>query len=86
MRVVKGSGNIYRDLGFADADSMLRKAGIVDRIEQIIRAKKIKPATAASIGEIDVSTLELWLRGRFGDVSEDELERCLETIEAQGDS
>lgn len=72
MRVVKGSGNIYRDLGFADADSMLRKAEIVHRIEQIIRTKKIKLPIAASLGGIDVSTLKLWLRGRFGDVSEDE--------------
>ena len=34
------SGNVYKDLGFKDADAMLAKARIVSEIARIIRARQ----------------------------------------------
>ena len=45
----EGSGNVYRDLGFRDAEEMLVKAKLVHKISEIIRAKGLTQMEAAKI-------------------------------------
>ena len=35
----EGSGNVYRDLGFPDAEGMLVKARLVSKVADIIRGR-----------------------------------------------
>jgi predicted XRE-type DNA-binding protein len=44
-----GSGNVYKDLGFKDAEAMLAKARIVAEIVRIIRARRLTQTAAARI-------------------------------------
>ena len=79
--VEKGSGNVFADLGLADADTHLLKANLVARIGEAIRAAKLTQKTAAvrlGISQPDVSRL---LRGDFRDYS---LERLLRLLLALG--
>ena len=43
--VERGSGNVFADLGFPDADAHLVKADLVSRIDDIVRGRGIaRPA------------------------------------------
>ena len=43
------SGNVYKDLGFKDAEAMLAKARIVAEIVRIVRARRLTQTAAAEI-------------------------------------
>ena len=64
-----GSENLFADLGYADPETHLLKAGLVTRIRDIISANKLNQTEAAvrmGLSQPDVSRL---LRGQFRDVS-----------------
>jgi predicted XRE-type DNA-binding protein len=67
------SGNVYADLGFADAGEMLAKARIVDQIGRIIQARKLTQTQAAAILEIDQPKVSAMLRGHFKGYSQERL-------------
>ena len=74
---VRGTGNIFADLGYADADTHLLKAGLVSRIHDVVIDQKLTQSEAAKrmgISQPDVSRL---LRGQFRDVSVERLMRIL---------
>ncbi len=76
-RVEKSSGNVFADLGRPDADTHLLKAELVNRIDEIIRRRRITQAEAArllGLSQPDVSRL---LRGYFRDFSVERLLRLL---------
>lgn len=73
----RGSKNIFADLGYADAETHLLKAGLVTRIRDIISESKLTQTDAAKrmgLSQPDVSRL---LRGQFRDVSVERLMRML---------
>ena len=79
--VEPGSGNVFADLGLPDADAHLVKAGLVTRIDAIVRQRGITQAEAArqlGLSQPDVSRL---LRGDFREYS---LERLLRLLTALG--
>ena len=47
------TGNVFADLGLADAGEHLIKAGLVVRIGRIIRERKLTQAAAAELMGID---------------------------------
>jgi hypothetical protein len=49
MEVEMGTGNVYADLGFADADEMLIKAQLVSKIAEIIKRKGLTQTQAAQL-------------------------------------
>ena len=49
IEIHEGSGNVYRDLGFPDAEGMLVKAQLVSKIGEIIRSKGLTQIEAAKI-------------------------------------
>ena len=75
--VHKGSGNVYRDLGYADADEMLVKAQLVAKISEIIRSQELTRVEAARILGVTQPELSDLLRGQFRGISERKLTECL---------
>lgn len=73
----EGSGNVYRDLGFPDADEMLVKAQLVSKIREIIRDRGLTQVEAAAILGLPQPKLSGILRGQFRGVSERKLIDCL---------
>jgi predicted XRE-type DNA-binding protein len=76
----EGSGNVYRDLGFRDAEEMLVKAKLVHKISEIIRAKGLTQMEAAKILGLTQPKLSGILRGQFRGVSERKLIDCLTSL------
>lgn len=80
MKIERSSGNVFADLGFADADAHLLKAELVTRIDRIIRERGLKQVEAAKLlglGQPDVSRL---LRGNFREFSMERLLRLLTVL------
>ena len=77
FEIHEGSGNVYRDLGFPDADEMLVKAQLVTKIREIIRSKSLTQVEAAKILGLPQPKLSGILRGQFRGVSERKLIDCL---------
>lgn len=76
----EGSGNVYRDLGVADADEMLVKAQLVAKIREIIGARSMTQVDAARIVGLPQPKLSGILRGQFRGVSERKLIDCLTSL------
>lgn len=75
--IVRGSENIFADLGYADAETHLLKAGLMSRIQEVINAQKMTQTVAAKrmgLSQPDVSRL---LKGHFRDISVERLMRML---------
>jgi predicted XRE-type DNA-binding protein len=75
--VEMGSGNVYADLGYDDADEMLIKAQLVAKIAEIIKRKGVTQTQAAALLEMPQPKLSNLLSGRFRGVSERRLMDCL---------
>ncbi len=78
--VEHGSGNVFADLGLPDADAHLLKAGLVARIDAIVRRRGLTQTEAArllGLSQPDVSRL---LRGDFRQYSLERLLRLLTTL------
>jgi predicted XRE-type DNA-binding protein len=77
MDVEMGSGNVYADLGYADADEMLIKAQLVAKIAEIIKRKGLTQTQAAELLGMAQPKLSNLLRGQFRGFSERRLMDCL---------
>lgn len=76
-----GSGNVFADLGFPDAEEMLVKSTLVHKIDRIVRDRgltQVETAKLLGIEQPDVSNL---LRGRMRGYSVDRLLRFLATLD-----
>jgi predicted XRE-type DNA-binding protein len=78
--VHQGSGNVYRDLGFANAEEMLVKAQLVSKISEIIRGKGLTQTEAAKVLGLTQPKLSGILRGQFRGISERKLIDCLTSL------
>ncbi|HKM91349.1 MAG TPA: helix-turn-helix transcriptional regulator [Candidatus Acidoferrales bacterium] len=75
--IEKGSGNVYADLGYGDAEGMLVKVQLVAKIAEIIRQRGLTQEKAARLLRLTQPTISKWLKGQFRGVSERRLLRCL---------
>jgi len=85
IRIERGSGNVFADLGWPDADEHVLKAQLVSRIHEIIRGRKLTQVQASrllGLSQPDVSRL---LRGRFRDYSLERLLRLLMALDRDVD-
>ena len=78
--VYRGSGNVYHDLGFVDADEMLVKAQLVHKISEILRSRGLTQVEAAKVLGLSQPKLSGILRGQFRGVSERKLIDCLTSL------
>ena len=77
LKVEPGSGNVFADLGLADADEHLIKAGLVVKIDRIIRQRHLTHAAAAQLIGIDQPKVSAMLAGQFRGYSVERLMRFL---------
>ena len=78
--VEKGSGNVYADLGYPDADEMLIKAKLVSKISEIVRGKGLTQVEIAKVLGLPQPKVSALLRGQFRGISERRLIDCLTTL------
>src|ERR1039458_8382642 len=71
------TGNVFADLGLADAGEHLIKAGLVVRIDRTIRQRKLTQAAAAQLMGIDQPKISAMLAGQFRGYSVERLMRFL---------
>ena len=80
IRIQRGSGNVFADLGKPDAEVHLLKAELVTRIDQIIRERRLTQARAAELLGISQPDVSRLLRGSFRDYSVERLLRLLTVL------
>ena len=71
------SGNVFADLGLADAEEHLVKAGLVVKIDRIIRQRGLTQTAAAQSMGIDQPKVSAMLAGQFRGYSVERLMRFL---------
>ena len=76
-RIEKSSGNVYSDLGYANADEMLVKAQLAGKIAEIINKRGLTQAAAAEVLGMPRPKVSNMLRGQFRGISEAKMLDCL---------
>jgi|SRR5580658_7044009 predicted XRE-type DNA-binding protein len=77
LKTEPGSGNVFADLGLADAGEQLIKAGLVVKIDRAIRQRHLTQAAAAQLMGIDQPKVSAMLAGQFRGYSVERLMRFL---------
>ena len=72
-----GSRNVYRDLGYPDAEEMLVKAQLASKISELITECAYTQSEAAKLLGLPQPKLSKLLRGQFRGISERKLMDCL---------
>ena len=75
------TGNVFADLGLADAGEHLTKAGLVVKIARILEQRELTQAAAAELLGIDQPKVSAMLSGQFRGYS---LERLMRFLVALG--
>ena len=77
IAIEKSSGNVYADLGLADAQEMLVKANLASKIGEIIQRQNLTQQQAAQLLATPQPKVSLLLRGHFRGLSEAKMLECL---------
>jgi predicted XRE-type DNA-binding protein len=80
IEIHEGSGNVYADLGYPDAEEMLIKARLVAKIADIVRSKGLTQVQTAKILGLTQPKVSALLRGQFRGISERKLIECLTSL------
>ena len=78
--IIRGSGNVFADLGLPNADKLLIKSGLVIEITRAIRQLGITQEEAAKRMGITQPKVSAMLRGDFSNLSERKLMDCLNRL------
>jgi predicted XRE-type DNA-binding protein len=76
-QITQSSGNIFADLGMANPEEHMLKAGLVSKLAEVIRDLELSQTAVAKRTGISQPDLSRVLRGRFRDMSADRLIRAL---------
>ena len=79
--VHRGSGNVFADLGFDDADEMRLRADLVQQMRDIIKRRKLTQVVAAELLGIRQPDLSALLRGRLTKYSLARLLKFMTTLD-----
>lgn len=71
--IEEGSTNVYADLGYPDAEAMLRKSQIVSAMSRTIKTRRLNPEAVAAVLQIEQSEVSRITRGQFRSISEAQL-------------
>jgi predicted XRE-type DNA-binding protein len=77
VEVHRGSGNVFADLGMADADKLKIKTGLVIEIRKAMRSRGLTQQEAARLMGITQPKVSDMMRGDFTNLSERKLMDCL---------
>ena len=73
LKVERGSGNVFADLGRPDAETQLLKAELATRIDKIVRQRGLKQVEAAELLGLSQPDISRLLRGSFREYSVERL-------------
>ena len=77
ISIEQGSGNVYADLGMANAQEMLVKAKLASKIGDIIKRQNLTQQQAAEVLAMPQPKVSMLLRGQFRGISEAKMLECL---------
>ena len=77
VEVHRGSGNVFADLGLADAEKLKIKTGLVVEIRKAMRSRGFTQQEAAKLMGITQPKVSDMMRGDFSNLSERKLMDCL---------
>lgn len=77
VEVHSGSGNVFADLGLADADKLEIKTGLVIEIRKAMKSRGLTQQEAAKQMGITQPKVSDMMRGDFTNLSERKLMDCL---------
>jgi predicted XRE-type DNA-binding protein len=77
VEVHRGSGNVFADLGLADAEKLKIKTGLVIEIRKAMKARSLTQQEAADLMGISQPKVSDMMRGDFTNLSERKLMDCL---------
>jgi len=80
VEIEKSSGNVYADLGLANAEEMLVKARLAAKIGEIIKHRHLTQQQASEILGMPQSKISNMLRGNFRGISESKMIECLNLL------
>ena len=80
-----GSGNVFADIGVANAEGHFLKAQIVTEIHKAIKARKLSQAKAGAMIGITQPEVSRMLRGHFREYSVERLMRFLTAFDRDVD-
>jgi predicted XRE-type DNA-binding protein len=81
ISVERGSGNVFADLGYPDAEEALVKARLAQRISELIERRGLSQQQAATRLAIDQPKVSKLLCGRLREFSTDRLFRFLNALD-----
>lgn len=77
VEVHQGSGNVFADLGLAEAEKLKIKTGLVIEIRKAMKARSLTQQEAAKLMGITQPKVSDMMRGDFTNLSERKLMDCL---------
>ena len=80
VEVQRSSGNVYADLGLADAEKLKIKTGLVIEIRKAMRQLGLTQQAAAKRMGITLPNVSDMMRGDFSNLSERKLMDCLNRL------
>lgn len=78
--IKKGSGNLYKDLGYKNPEEMEARAFLAREIYKIIKKRDLTQTQAAELLEIPQSTVSRLMKGGVSGFSTDRLLRFLKRL------
>jgi predicted XRE-type DNA-binding protein len=80
IKIQSSSGNVFADLGLANADELLIKAELVRQISNLIDAKSLTQTEAAKLLGIDQPKVSALLNGKLSGFSTERMFRFLNAL------
>ena len=80
-----GGGNLFADLGYADADAHLFKAQLVTRMKSVMTERGLTQTAAAKFTGVSQPDISRILKGHFRDISVERLLRMLTRLGCEVD-
>ena len=79
-RYTTSSGNVFRDLGFPDAEELRIKAELAMEISEVIESRGLTQVQAAEVLGVDQPKVSALVRGRLDGFSLERLYRFLNSL------
>lgn len=84
-RIERSTGNVFRDLGYADAITHRAKAELVRKLAAVMKERNLTQMAAARIVGVSQPDISRLLKGHLRDVSVERLLRMLQLLDCQVD-
>ena len=81
ITIEQGSGNVFADLGYPNAEEALIKARLAQRITAVLEKKRLTQIQEAKLLDIDQPKVSKLLRGQLREFSTERLFRFLMALD-----